>query len=149
MPPMKTFKNGEVWLKGFAANNIRMVPAAVAMNSVDFRDRPACIYDGWCHVGCPIGALANPQVTYLGEARAAGAEVRALSTVTRILTDASGKKATGVEYYDAQHGKHFQPASVVMLHHGRRRTRACCSTRRPTSIRTASPTRAGWSANTS
>jgi len=33
------------------------------MNSVDFRDRPACIYDGWCHVGCPIGALANPQVT--------------------------------------------------------------------------------------
>ena len=25
----------------------------------------ACIYDGWCHVGCPIGALANPLVTYL------------------------------------------------------------------------------------
>src|SRR6201989_826967 len=111
---MKTFRNGEVWLKGFAANNIRMVPAAVAMNSVDFKDRPACIYDGWCHVGCPIGALANPHVTYLGEARAAGAEVRALSTVTRILTDASGKKATGVEYYDAQHGKHVQPASVVI-----------------------------------
>jgi choline dehydrogenase-like flavoprotein len=77
MPPMKTFKNGEVWLKGFAANNIRMVPAAVAMNSTDFKGRPPCIYDGWCHVGCPIGALANPLVTYLGEARAAGAEVRA------------------------------------------------------------------------
>ncbi|MBV8840779.1 MAG: hypothetical protein JO000_29930, partial [Alphaproteobacteria bacterium] len=40
MPPMKTFRNGEVWLKGFAANNIRMVPAAVAMNSVDFKGRP-------------------------------------------------------------------------------------------------------------
>jgi choline dehydrogenase-like flavoprotein len=114
MPPMKTFKNGEVWLKGFAANGIRMVPAAVAMNSVDFKGRPACIYDGWCHVGCPIGALANPQVTYLGEARAAGAEVRALSTVTRILTDSSGKKAEGVEYYDSQGGKHVQPASVVV-----------------------------------
>ena len=39
MPPMKTFKNGEVWKKGFAANNIRLVPAAVAMNSVEFKGR--------------------------------------------------------------------------------------------------------------
>jgi choline dehydrogenase-like flavoprotein len=114
MPPMKTFKNGEVWLKGFAANGIPVVPAAVGMNSVDFKGRPACIYDGWCHVGCPIGALANPHVTYLGEARTAGAEVRARSTVTRILTDASGKKATGVEYYDAAGAKHVQLASVVV-----------------------------------
>ena len=30
MPPMKTFRNGEVWLKGFEAVGIRMVPAAVA-----------------------------------------------------------------------------------------------------------------------
>ncbi len=84
------------------------------MNSVDYKGRPACIYDGWCHVGCPIGALANPQVTYLGEARAAGAEVRALSTVTRVLTDASGKKATGVEYVDRDGEKHVQPADVVV-----------------------------------
>ena len=114
MPPMKTFRNGEVWLKGFAANNIRMVPAAVAMNSVDYKGRPACIYDGWCHVGCPTGALANPQVTYLGEARAAGAEVRAWSTVTRVLTDATGRKATGLEYVDRDGQKHVQPASVVI-----------------------------------
>jgi choline dehydrogenase-like flavoprotein len=114
MPPMKTFKNGEVWLKGFAANNIRTVPAAVAMNSVDYKGRPACIYDGWCHVGCPTGALANPQVTYLGEARRAGAEVRAWSTVTRVLTDVSGAKAAGVEYVDRDGEKHVQPASVVI-----------------------------------
>ena len=59
-----------------------MVAAPVGMNSVEFNGRPACLYDGWCHVGCPIGALANPQVTYLGDARQAGAEVRAWSTVT-------------------------------------------------------------------
>jgi choline dehydrogenase-like flavoprotein len=91
-----------------------MVPAAVAMNSTDFKGRPACIYDGWCHVGCPIGALANPLVTYLGEAREAGAEVRAWSTVTRVLTDASGKKATGIEYVDRDGEKHIQPASIVI-----------------------------------
>ncbi len=114
MPPMKTFKNGDVWLKGFAANNIRMVANAAAMNSTDYKGRPACIYDGWCHVGCPIGALANPLVTYLGEARKAGAEVRAWSTVTRVLTDPTGKKTTGVEYFDRDGQKHIQLASVVI-----------------------------------
>ena len=78
MPPMKTFRNGEIWLKGFEAAGIRMVPAPVGMNSTEFKGRPACIYDGWCHVGCPTGALANPLVTYLGDARKAGAEVRPL-----------------------------------------------------------------------
>src|SRR6266480_143115 len=41
MPPMKTFRNGEVWLKGFEALGIRMVPAAVGMNSTDYTGRPA------------------------------------------------------------------------------------------------------------
>jgi choline dehydrogenase-like flavoprotein len=115
MPPMKTFRSGRVWLKGFEANGIRMVPAAVGMNSTEFKGRAACIYDGWCHVGCPIGALANPLVTFLADARNAGAEVRAWSTVTRVLTDPSGGRVSGVEYYDRQGEKQFQPASVVVL----------------------------------
>ena len=67
------------------------------------------------HVGCPIGALANPQVTYLADAKKAGAEVRALSTVTRVLTNPAGTKVTGVEYYDAKREKQVQEASVVVL----------------------------------
>src|SRR2546430_9894934 len=115
MPPMKTFRHGDVWLKGCEAVGIRMVPAAVGMNSTAYKGRPACIYDGWCHVGCPIGALSNPIVTYLGEARRAGAEVRARSTVTRVLMNKEGTKASGVEYYDAARQRHTQPASVVVL----------------------------------
>jgi choline dehydrogenase-like flavoprotein len=115
MPPMKTFRNGEIWLKGFEASGIAMVPAAVGMNSVEFNGRPACLYDGWCHVGCPIGALANPQITYLGDARKAGAEVRALSTATRVLTNQAGTRVTGVEYYDDKQQKQTQEASVVVL----------------------------------
>src|ERR1700730_4584340 len=115
MPPMKTFKNGEVWLKGFEAAGIKMTPAAVGMNSVPYKGRPACLYDGWCHVGCPIGALANPLVTYLADAKKAGAEVRARSTVTRVLTNAAGTKVTGVEYYDAKKERQVQEASVVVL----------------------------------
>ena len=91
------------------------MPAAVGMNSTDYKGRPACIYDGWCHVGCPTGALANPLVTYLGDAKKAGAEVRPLSTVTRVLTNAQGNKVTGVEYYDAKKERQVQEASVVVL----------------------------------
>jgi choline dehydrogenase-like flavoprotein len=115
MPPMNTFRNGDVWVKGLASAGIRVVPAAVGMNSVEFKGRPACIYDGWCHVGCPIGALANPVVTYLADARKNGAEVRPHATVTRVLTSSDGGKAVGVEYYDANKEKQVQEASVVVL----------------------------------
>jgi choline dehydrogenase-like flavoprotein len=54
-------------------------------------------------------------VTYLGDARKAGAEVRARSTVTRVLTNAAGDKVTGVEYYDEKKEKQTQEASVVVL----------------------------------
>ena len=115
MAPMKTFRNGDIWLKGFDAVGIPLVPAPVGMNSVEFKGRPACLYDGWCHVGCPIGALANPQITYLGEARKAGAEVRPRSTATRVLTNPAGTRVTGIEYYDEKHQKQTQEASVVLL----------------------------------
>jgi choline dehydrogenase-like flavoprotein len=115
MPPMKIFPAGKVWLKGAQANGIDLIAMANGMNSTEFKGRAACIYDGWCHVGCPIGALANPIVTYLGEAQKAGAEVRALSNVTRVLTDQTGTRAIGVEYYDAQKQRQVQEASVVVL----------------------------------
>ena len=115
MPPVKTFRNGDVWLKGFKAAGIRMVPAAVGQNSVAFKGREACLYDGWCRSGCPIGAIANPLVTFLAEARSAGAQIRPWSTVTRVLTDASGNKAAGVEYVDRNGDLQVQPAGVVVL----------------------------------
>jgi len=115
MPPMKTFRNGQVWLKGFEAVGIRMVANPVGMNSTEYKGRPACLYDGWCHVGCPTGAMSNPLVTYLGDAKKAGAEVRARSTVTRVLTNPQGDRVTGVEYYDAKKERQTQEASVVIL----------------------------------
>ena len=115
MPPTKTFRNGDIWLKAMEISGLPLVPAPVGVNSVEFKGRPACLYDGWCHVGCPIGALANPQATFLGQARRAGAELRAFCTVTRVLTDQSGARVTGVEYYDDKHQKRTQEASVVIL----------------------------------
>jgi choline dehydrogenase-like flavoprotein len=120
MPPLKTFRYGDVWVPGFATLGIDTIPGAVGINSTAYKGRPACIYDGWCNAGCPTGALANPQATYLGEARRMGAEVRPFSHATRVLTDAAGNRANGVEYYNVgQDGRvldrQVQEASVVVL----------------------------------
>ena len=41
--------------------------------------------------------------------------MRARSTVTRVLTNAAGTKATGVEYYDANKERQVQQANAVVL----------------------------------
>jgi len=129
MPPMRTFPAGEAWKKGFDALGMRLTRAAVGINSTEFKGRPACIYDGWCHVGCPIGALSNPLVTYLADARKAGADVRPFASVARVLTSADGAKATGVEYYDANNKSRFRRQALSFWLRGRRRTLASCSIR--------------------
>ena len=45
----------------------------------------------------------------------AGAEVRALCTATRVLSNQEGTRVTGVEYYDANKQRQVQEASVVIL----------------------------------
>jgi choline dehydrogenase-like flavoprotein len=115
MPPLKTFRHGEVWVKGFNSVGITVAPGAVGVNSVPYKGREACIHDGWCGAGCPTGALANPQATLLGEARQKGAEVRPFAYVTRVLTNAQGTRVTGVEYFDEKKERQVQEANVVIL----------------------------------
>ncbi len=115
MPPLKMFRHAELIAEGFKKLGIRTAPCPVAINSVDYNGRSACVYDGWCNAGCPIGALANPQATYLPKAVRAGAEIRAYSYVTRVLVNTRGDRATGVEYYDHQKQKQVQLADVVAL----------------------------------
>jgi choline dehydrogenase-like flavoprotein len=115
MPPMKWTRQAELLAEGFKKIGMRTAPMPVAINSIPYNGRPACIYDGWCEAGCPTGALVNPQVTYLPVAKKAGVEIRADSYVTRVLTDAKGERATGVEYYDKKKERQVQMADVVVL----------------------------------
>ena len=113
MPPLKQFRQAELLDRGFAKLGKATAPTPVIINSVPYNGRPPCLYDAWCDAGCPIGALANPLITYIPRARTAGAEFRAGCYVTCI--DAAGRdRVAGVEYV---HGgkRHTQPAKVVVV----------------------------------
>jgi choline dehydrogenase-like flavoprotein len=71
----------------------------VAINSRPHRGRPACLYDAWCDAGCPIGALANPLVTYKPEAERAGARFFAGTKVESLISKHKDR-VSGVRYSD-------------------------------------------------
>ena len=115
MPPLQNFEQGKLLIQGADALGIGHFPVPVAINSVPYHGRNACLLDGWCDAGCPIGALANPLVIYSGAAIKAGAEFRSYCRVSQVSTDASGKVATGVVYKDQEGTEYYQPAAVVVL----------------------------------
>ncbi len=115
MPPLQVFAQGKIIEQGFTQLGLRTSPIPMAINSTAYNGRPACVYDGWCDAGCPIHALANPLAVYLRQAREDGVEVRHRSVVSRVLTDAKGERAKGVEYFDAAGMRRVQPADVVIL----------------------------------
>ncbi len=115
MPPLDVSAQGRIVAKGFEAVGLRTAPMPQAINSVAYNGRPACLYDGWCDAGCPIGALANPLITYLPQAVQAGAEVRPGSTATRIVLGAHADRIAGVTYADASGEEHRIEAAVIVL----------------------------------
>jgi choline dehydrogenase-like flavoprotein len=121
MPPLQTFKHGDLLAAGFRKLGLPVAPLPLIINSVPYAGRDACIYDGWCDAGCPIGALGNPLFTYLRDAEAAGAEVRPNCEALRILTDRQGR-ADAVEYVERRgtgstmtFERRVLPARVVVL----------------------------------
>ncbi len=115
LPPVPMFHHQKLLARGFAERNIKVSPMPLAVLTQPYNGRPACIWDGWCDAGCPIGAIANPLMTYYPRALAGGARFQADSHVTRVLTDKSGSRATGVEYVDGNGQRRTQQAELVML----------------------------------
>ena len=115
MPALAMLEQSQAIQKGFEARGLRLAPSALAINSEEYQGRSACLYDGWCDAGCPIGALANPLVLQWPRARKAGARLRNHAYVARVTTDRTGKRATGVEYFDEEGKLNKQPADVVIV----------------------------------
>ena len=115
LPPVLVTNHGTVLARGFEALKMRTAPLPMAVLSAPYKGRRPCIWDGWCDAGCPIGALANPLAVYIPRAVKAGARLQPNACVTRVQTDKSGKRATGVEYYTASGEQMIQPAAAVVL----------------------------------
>ncbi len=98
MGPVPVFGQGKVIARGFEKLGKKTAPLPLAVTSAPYNGRAACIWDGWCDAGCPIGALANPLTIHLPKATAAGATIHHATRVTRILTSEDGARIIGVEY---------------------------------------------------
>jgi choline dehydrogenase-like flavoprotein len=87
-----------VLVSGCTALGIPAAPAPVATLSAPHRDRPPCVYRGFCNYGCTTNAKSSVLVTYVPRAINAGAEVRPDAMVARVEHDARGL-ASGVLHF--------------------------------------------------
>jgi gluconate 2-dehydrogenase alpha chain len=115
MPPLRS--TGFTELMYDAAKKLGWKPfrPPAAINSQQYRGRPACVFHGYCsRGGCHINAKNSTAVTTIPEAiKTKNLTVFDRAHVTRIVAGSDGK-VTGVQYL--RDGKeHFQPARVVLL----------------------------------
>jgi choline dehydrogenase-like flavoprotein len=116
MGPVPVFAQGKVIARGFEKLGKTTAPLPLAVTSSPYNGRAACIWDGWCDAGCPIGALANPLTIHLPKAFASGATLHHATRVTKILTSDDGARAIGVEYAQESSGTRGKlEADLVIL----------------------------------
>lgn len=116
MPPLPVKSSGVLFERGARKLGLHPFPAPMAINSVPYRERPACVHCGFCHgFACEVMAKASTLTSMIPEAEATGrCEVRAESYVVRIATDKRGL-VTGVNYFDSGKREHLQKARAVIV----------------------------------
>lgn len=92
--------SAQVLVRGCHRLGIPVAPAPIATLSAPHKDRPPCVYRGFCNYGCTTNAKSSTLVTYIPRAIRAGAEVRADAMAARIEHDERGR-ATGVLHFRA------------------------------------------------
>lgn len=115
LPPSPVFAQGARIARGFEQLGLRTAPLPLAITTAPYNGRPACLWDGWCDAGCPIGSLANPLAVHLPRALARGTRLLNEATVLRVMVSDDGRRATGVEYADAGGARIEVHARLVIL----------------------------------
>ncbi len=113
MPPHRMNWHAQVLARGARKLGANPFAPPIAINSIEYDGRPACIYCGWCASGCPTEAKATSANTYLAKAERLGVRVVPESFVHRVEVDAG--RATGVLYFDSQRREHRALAKVIVL----------------------------------
>lgn len=115
-PPMPVKSPGVLLERAGRTLGYEPYPAPVAILSRPHNGRGACVHCGYCWgFACEAGAKSSTLVAMIPQAEATGrCEIRPLSTVHRVETDAGGR-ATGVVYWDGTGVEHRQRARAVVL----------------------------------
>lgn len=101
MPPGHPAKGGLLLSAAAARLGYHPHPIPMAINSLAYRGRPSCVSCGFCRQGCPVGAKGSTAVTVIRDAlRTGNCTLLPESCVTRVDTEPSGERATGVTLID-------------------------------------------------
>lgn len=116
VPPMPIKSSGALLERAALKLGLHPQPAPVAILSQPHNGRAACIHCGYCmSFGCEVGAKSSTLATVIPQAIATGrCEIRPLSTVYRVNTNAEGK-ADEVLYFDADGKQTGQKTRAVVL----------------------------------
>jgi choline dehydrogenase-like flavoprotein len=116
LPPLPVKSSGVLFEKGARAMGLHPQPAPLAILSKPYNGRPACSHCGFCMgFGCEANAKSSTLASMIPLAEATGrCEIRPLSTVFRIETNAKGR-VTEVVYLDAAGQEQAQKARAVIL----------------------------------
>ena len=115
-PPLPINSSGAIMEKAAAALGLHADVQAHAILSQAHNGRPPCMQCGFCaFFGCEVGAKSSSLAAMIPLAEASGnCEIRAESTVFRIVKDASGR-VSEVLYYDKDGNEQGQLAKAVVL----------------------------------
>lgn len=117
MPPLERGAGDAAFVDACRRMGLEPFPTPMAINSVAYAGRPACVHCGWCHgYPCHVGAKVDTRLTGVRKGRTSGnLEVRPHSRVFRVDRDADGRRVRGVSYFDADGRVHQVTAEVVVL----------------------------------
>lgn len=116
MPAGHPSKAGLLLSDGARALGLHPHPMPMAINSVFYGNRPACVNCGFCALGCPVNAKGSTAVTVVREALLSGnCTLIPESCVTEVLVEPSGTRASGVAYIDAKGTKQTLTATEIVL----------------------------------
>ena len=117
MPPNPTGYAASLLAEGAARLGYQAYPYPAAVNSREFKGRPACNSCGLCSgFGCPINARGDALVSWLNPALRTGrVDVIPRAYVHRIETTRNGGRARAVHYRDVRGREHRVEASFVLV----------------------------------
>jgi len=115
MPPLPFSYHAQTLAQGVKKLGGHPLHGPLAIASIPYQGREACINCGFCMQGCRSTAKSTTLFTHVPQAEAKGARILPECTVFRIEYEAKRNRVTGVSYFDANGAVHQIQARLVVV----------------------------------